>query len=229
MPYGGVLALTQKLLKHLAVVEVFLQLFHNDALLCQHVVDPVQEHLGEVRGMSELPEKAEPQQAQTSSCPNIRGLPGTCLVTMEDNGYLLVHDQSRSGEPDPCMELGLPNSPQQSPDRIRQAGILQGPSVIGDTYLPAEELKAPLGHWVLNEQVLDRGKRGHEASTLLLACTSAVLSSSPRLTQEVPAWLCCPLHPVHCSVNGESPCCTLQGSQHCVTVPPTHFRMFSCP
>lgn len=112
VPRGGVLALTQKLLKHLAIVEVFLQLFHNDALLCQHIVDPVQEHLGEERGVSERLEKAEPQQAQTGSCPSIQGLPGTCLVTMEANRYLLVHDQSRSGEPDPCMELGLPNSPQ---------------------------------------------------------------------------------------------------------------------
>lgn len=73
VPRGGLLALTQKLLKHLAVIEVFLQLFHNDALLCQHVVDPVQEHLGEVRGVSELPEKAEPQQARQTAAQTYKG------------------------------------------------------------------------------------------------------------------------------------------------------------
>lgn len=101
--------------------------------------------------MSELSEKAGSEPAQTGSRPKTQGLPDTCLVTMEDNRYLLVHGQSTSGEPDPCMELGLPNSPQQSPGRTRQAGILHRPWVMGDTYLPTEVLTAPLGHWVLNE------------------------------------------------------------------------------
>lgn len=30
---------------------------------------------------------------------------------------------------------------------------------MGDTYLPAEGLTAPLGHWVLNEQVLGREEK----------------------------------------------------------------------
>lgn len=76
------------------------------------------------------------------SSPNTLGLPDTCLVTAEDNRCLLVHGQGRSGELDPHMELGLPNSSQQTlagPDRLGTA------ETVGedDTYLPAEELTSP--------------------------------------------------------------------------------------
>lgn len=43
--------LTQELLEHLAIVEVLLQLLHDDPLLHQDVADPVRENLG--RGRSE--------------------------------------------------------------------------------------------------------------------------------------------------------------------------------
>lgn len=43
--------LTQELLQHLAVVQVFLQLLHNDPLLHQHVVNPVEEDLQETQAL----------------------------------------------------------------------------------------------------------------------------------------------------------------------------------
>lgn len=73
VPRGGVLELTQKLLKHLAVVEVLLQLFHNDALLCQHVVDPVQEHLGEVRGCQSFRRKQSHSRLRRAAAPTYKG------------------------------------------------------------------------------------------------------------------------------------------------------------
>lgn len=43
---GDARGLTQELLKHLAIVKVLLQLLHDDPLLHQDVIDPVDENLG---------------------------------------------------------------------------------------------------------------------------------------------------------------------------------------
>lgn len=79
--HGGILALTQKFLEHLAIVQVLLQLLHNDALLRQHIVDPVQKHLGQVRGIvTELLNKARVRAGSGGQRPKRTGatrhLPG---------------------------------------------------------------------------------------------------------------------------------------------------------
>lgn len=65
--------LTQELLQHLAIVQVLLQLLHDDSLLHEDVVDPVGEDLGETQASRPRPPRQGPEPVQEPSCPRPGG------------------------------------------------------------------------------------------------------------------------------------------------------------